>query len=212
MVSDQALTSEAVRAALAVKGFRLLGLLTPDTLTHARDLARAIEEFHPDVGLLLEELDDPLHFRDAMAVLRSVESVAWLLLTGATDKPRWGAGIEAGASAVLPMSIGLDELAAALLRLAAGREVVSEVDRAHLLSLWQEQNAQQRALAERVERLTRREMEILRLLSQGRSVAQIAASGGVSVDTVRGQVKSVLRKLGVNSQLAAVAVLQQLSQ
>ncbi|MDN5894575.1 MAG: response regulator transcription factor [Nocardioides sp.] len=211
VVADQALTGEAVRTALTGHGFEFVGLSTPDTLTHARELGRRVDELSPDVGLLMQELDDPLHFRDALAVLRAVGTAEWLLLTGAADQARWGAGIEAGASAVMPMTIGLDRLAEALNLLASGAEVMTQAERDRLLALWQERSAELRALTDRMERLSPREMEILRALCDGRSVTAIASVGEVSVDTVRGQVKSVLKKLEVNSQLAAVAAYQRLS-
>ena len=56
------------------------------------------------------------------------------------------------------------------------------------------------------ESLSRRENEVLCLLMEGHSVAKIAESSFVSVGTVRTQVKAILRKLGVNSQAAAVAL------
>jgi len=56
------------------------------------------------------------------------------------------------------------------------------------------------------ESLSRREGEVLRLLMDGMSVNKIAETSFVSVGTVRTQVKAVLRKLGVSSQVAAVAL------
>jgi len=53
--------------------------------------------------------------------------------------------------------------------------------------------------------LSRRERQVLAALMQGMSLAQIATGAGVSVETVRTQVSAVLRKLGVHSQVAAVA-------
>lgn len=54
--------------------------------------------------------------------------------------------------------------------------------------------------------LTARECEILAPLMLGRSAAQIAAAKHVSDATVRTHLQRILRKLGVRSQLAAVAV------
>jgi PAS domain S-box-containing protein len=53
--------------------------------------------------------------------------------------------------------------------------------------------------------LTRREMEILRLLTQGLGTAAIAERLHVSRATVRNHVQSVFTKLGVHSRVAAVA-------
>ena len=54
--------------------------------------------------------------------------------------------------------------------------------------------------------LTPRQGEVLRLLEQGRSTAQIARELHLSVETVRNHVRHVLQALGVHSRLEAVAV------
>jgi DNA-binding NarL/FixJ family response regulator len=56
-----------------------------------------------------------------------------------------------------------------------------------------------------LERLTRREREVLEGLVAGLSPAAIAERDFVSVITVRNQVQAILTKLNVHSQLEAVA-------
>ncbi len=56
------------------------------------------------------------------------------------------------------------------------------------------------------EQLTPREAEVLRHLAAGLPAAAIASSSHVSEATVRTQIRAVLSKLGVQSQLQAVAV------
>jgi DNA-binding NarL/FixJ family response regulator len=53
--------------------------------------------------------------------------------------------------------------------------------------------------------ITRREREVLGLLAEGRRTAEVASDLTLSTETVRGHVKSVLRKLGVHTCAAAVA-------
>jgi PAS domain S-box-containing protein len=53
--------------------------------------------------------------------------------------------------------------------------------------------------------LTPRQVEVLRLLEQGRSTKQIAAELHLSNDTVRNHIRGLLRALGVHSRLEAVA-------
>ena len=57
-------------------------------------------------------------------------------------------------------------------------------------------------------RLTVRECEVLQDLIEGKNAERIANDSFVSVATVRSHIKSLLAKLGVNSQLAAVAAAQ----
>ena len=54
--------------------------------------------------------------------------------------------------------------------------------------------------------LTPRQTEVLRLLELGRSTNQIAAELYLSVETVRNHIRHILRALGVNSRLEAVAL------
>ncbi len=53
--------------------------------------------------------------------------------------------------------------------------------------------------------LTPRQVEVLRLLEQGRSTKQIAAELNLSTETVRNHVRRLFQALGVNSRLEAVA-------
>lgn len=54
--------------------------------------------------------------------------------------------------------------------------------------------------------LTEREQVVLAELMEGHNAEEIARAGYVSISTVRSQIKAILQKLGVNSQLAAVAI------
>lgn len=58
--------------------------------------------------------------------------------------------------------------------------------------------------------LTPRQTEVLHLLEHGRSTSQIAAELHLSQETVRNHVRHLLRALGVNSRLEAVAVARRL--
>ena len=53
--------------------------------------------------------------------------------------------------------------------------------------------------------LTPRQVDVLRLLEQGRSTKQIAAELHLSTETVRNHIRRLFRALGVNSRLEAVA-------
>jgi PAS domain S-box-containing protein len=53
--------------------------------------------------------------------------------------------------------------------------------------------------------LTPRQVEVLRLLEQGRSTKQIAAELHLSTETVRNHIRDIFRRLDVHSRLEAVA-------
>ena len=70
--------------------------------------------------------------------------------------------------------------------------------------LLERQEGKLRARRPQEEQLTERELDVLRLLGGESSVRQIAQSLYVAPSTVRTQVKSVYRKLGVSSRKEAV--------
>jgi DNA-binding NarL/FixJ family response regulator len=55
-----------------------------------------------------------------------------------------------------------------------------------------------------VPHLTKRQLEVLRLLAEGRSTAEIATALGLSQTTVRNYVANLLVALGVHTRLQAV--------
>jgi two-component system, NarL family, nitrate/nitrite response regulator NarL len=56
------------------------------------------------------------------------------------------------------------------------------------------------------ERLSRKERDVLSALMRGETAQQISHECYVSLPTVRSQIRSILVKLGVSSQLAAVVL------
>lgn len=211
LVSDQHLVGETVRMALSSRGFEVLSLALPSGSVGLRELAGSLAGSHPAVGVVLSDLADPTQLRDAVAVLGGVQ-LRWLLLTNTGAGPQWGAAVDAGARGVLPMTATLDDLGRSLIRLAAGRPVMPPSLRGRVLDEWRQLGEDQRLLAERMETLTPREMAVLESLSEGTSVKLIATERGVAEGTVRSQVKSILRKLGVRSQLAGVAAYRQMTE
>jgi DNA-binding NarL/FixJ family response regulator len=65
---------------------------------------------------------------------------------------------------------------------------------------------QREAEAQRISTLTQREQQVLGGLLTGRTAAEIARTKHISMPTVRSHIRAVLTKLGVSSQVAAVAV------
>ena len=100
-----------------------------------------------------------------------------------------------------PFDVLLDTAA----RAAAGEPVFPNTERESLLAELRHHRARVRGAREKYDRLTPRERQVLEALCAGESVTSIAAGWVVSVPTVRTQVRAVLQKLEVGSQLEAVA-------
>ena len=157
-----------------------------------------------EVGLLLSDLDRWSRIRAAMIVVERI-AVPWVALTTAPRGPAWGGVLAAGARVVLPGTTRLDNISDLLVSVVQRQMVTPADERQELERAWHELRARHDDVAERLSKLTPREREVLRLMYAGSSVASIAEMFEVAPATVRSQVKSVLRKLDVNSQLAAVA-------
>lgn len=212
VVADQALTSEAVRVALEQEGFAVRDLPLPGSTADLQELYRIVGEFEPAIGLLVLELLDPLGVQLGHRLLREERRTEWLMLTAGEEASFWGAALAAGASAVLPVDIGLQDLSRVLTRMLAGGLPMTESERSDLLRLWEDATDREHRIQERIERLTVAETQVLRRLADGRATTEIAREDSLAVGTVRAQVKAILRKLEVSSQLAAVAVLREAEQ
>ena len=114
--------------------------------------------------------------------------------------------IEAGASGWIGKGVCLDEVDATLRQVLDGEGLLGRADRAALLEDLRRDRAGTACASTTFEHLTRREALVLRALIDGQSAVEIAGANFVSLATVRSQIRSVLQKLGVRSQLAAVAL------
>lgn len=207
VTSKQLLLRDAVRTALRSHGFAATSLGVPTGAAQFHDARRWIAQIRPAAGLLVAELDDAQQLRDAVAVITGLD-LGWVVLTSTVPGPVWGALIDAGAHDVLPTTASLDALSEVLHRqdVDEPEELGHEYD--EVVRAWRDADDERHRLTRRIETLSPREMEILVELHDGDSVKVIAARAGVAEGTVRTQVKSLLHKLEVSSQLQAVASFQ----
>lgn len=105
-----------------------------------------------------------------------------------------------GAAAMVDGDQPFAELVATLDRLLRSPPAARDVTR--LVARLRQREAE----AQRVSTLTRRELQVLGGLLVGRSAAEIAAANHIAMPTVRSHIRAVLTKLGVSSQVAAIAL------
>jgi DNA-binding NarL/FixJ family response regulator len=170
---------------------------------------------HPVAVVLLEPLRclDPARAHpgaDALVAGLRAQGKRAVVLTERLDDPATAAVVAAcvaaGADGLVDKSAPFDTLVQVLLAVAAGTPVMTDDARADWCSL---DDRHQRRVEERAAllgRLTRREREVLLLMAAGLRASAIAAHFVVAVPTVRTQIRSILLKLEVSSQLAAVAL------
>lgn len=162
------------------------------------DAVRLVEQLQPDVVLM----DLIMPGQDGMLTTQIIKKrfpkVQVLALTSFADPSLMQEAVHVGAIGFLLKSVSAADLAAAIRSAYAGTATFSpEVAQALL------QNAA-RPAPPTVE-LTEREAEVLALMVNGKSNAQIASQLVISLSTVKYHVSSVLSKLGVKSRAEAVA-------
>lgn len=201
IVDDHQLLSGALAMALRLEGHEVL---VPELGTLA-GVREALAGFGPQVALLDVDLGHVGSGRDLVTEL-AASGCRTVIVSGTADGWVIGECLELGATGWVPKGAAFDELLGAVLDAAEGRTNLSVGAREDLLAAWRDWRAQQARTEERFRHLTHREAEVLASLMDGLSVDRIAARAFVSTTTVRSQVKSILSKLGINSQLEAVAL------
>lgn len=196
--ADHLLVVESVGAALSSAGFRT---------ERVRGWPVAVDEVPPDasVAVLLSDLSPTARIEEARTLVRST-APPWLVLAGASPGPAWGGVLEAGAVGVLPSTVSLERLCTAIERISNGEPLMDRDEERALIDAWRVLGLGRCLVIGRVRSLTPRELAVLEELHAGEAVALIAERSGVARATVRSQVQSILHKLGVRTQLAAVAV------
>lgn len=194
VLSDQALIADAVAAALVEAGVEAFSV--GDRAWQA-SVVRAHKGLAASVGIALLEVEATEAVAAARRLMAGEPALSWIVLTGAPEGRLWEDMVRAGAARVMERTTGLGTL------LAAIQEVDDEATRPAPA------NPAEATRAERSDPsfadLTTAEREVLEGLYAGQGVAEIAAARGVTVATARHQVRAILRKMGVRSQLAAVA-------
>ncbi|WP_122816514.1 response regulator [Nocardioides pantholopis] len=209
IIDDHDLFAESLDLALAMQGYEVHRLPVPESPGRAQDLLDAVHSTAPGIVLLDLDLGPFGSGIDLVAPLVQREA-AVLVVTAETDRATWGACLARGAARVLAKSSPLREISVAVRRLAQGLPVLAPEERQQLIEEWQRRERELHQLLARFRALTAREQEVLTQLALGRTVREIAHLSVVSEATVRTQVRSILAKLGVSSQLAAVGLAHQL--
>jgi DNA-binding NarL/FixJ family response regulator len=107
---------------------------------------------------------------------------------------------------VVSKGAGFEQLVDAVRRALAGEQVLPEDRRQTLLAAARARRRDDAARLAPFVALSRREQAVLAGLVAGEPAEVIAERAFVSLATVRSQIRAILLKLGVNSQLAAVAL------
>ena len=202
IVEDHQVLAQGLSAALVQEGLQV----TTTDADPPEQFSTLLSQVRPDVVLLDLWLGTAVGSGLGLipAILESGAKI--VVLTASEDPVLLASCVEAGAfdlaSKAEPFASVLAKVRGALdggpgLGEAARQQYLAELSRARA--------ADSDRLAP-FERLTPREAAVLGRLIEGRSAQEIADAIPVSLATVRTQIRAILNKLGVSSQLAAVAL------
>jgi DNA-binding NarL/FixJ family response regulator len=195
--------------ALVRSGFRMIleGQPDLDLVGEAEDGLQALEsarELDPDV-ILMDIRMPNLDGVEATRRLVDANTRARILVLTTFDLDEYVyAAIRAGANGFLLKDVQPADLVAAIRVVAAGNALFAPTATQRLLERFAAHPVEAAAAGRSLDELTEREREILRLIANGLSNAELAAHLHLSETTVKTHVSSMLRKLGVRDRVQAV--------
>ena len=199
LVDDQTLVRRGVRALLELAGDISIVGEAEDGVAGAAIIRRE----RPDVVLL----DVRMPKAGGLDLLRDLRASSELpptiLLTTFDDDDALLEGVKAGARGYLLKDVSLEQLTGAIRSVAAGETLIRPVVTERVLRGLEHVRRDFDAL-DPPDPLTRRELEILRLMAGGYSNREIAEALGTAEGTIKNHASSILSKLGVRDRTRAV--------
>ena len=200
LVDDQAI----IRAGLArilspADGFEVVA-----ECADGRQAVNELPRLRPDV-VLMDVRMPVLDGIAATAQLRALDDPldVLVLTTFGEDDVLWGA-IEAGAAGFVLKDSSAEDLIAAVRAIAGGGAWFDHAVAPRLLERYRLLVAPAARDATRLDELTDREHDVLRLMARGATNAEIASTLFVAEATVKTHVGSIFGKLGVRDRAAAI--------
>ena len=197
IIDGQPVFAQSLAIAIEATG-ELTCVGTADDVDEAAGLAEAVE---PDVAVMDVQLNgnEGIHL-----LLARHPELRVLVLTGRPINPALVYDVaRSGASGLLPKSSSLEVVVATIPALGGHSFAL---DRQSLIRLCESAGAVDARHGSSSSPLTGRERDILSLLVSGVDLQAAAGRLGITVNTARGYVKNLYRKLGVHNQLELLAV------
>ena len=199
LVDDQTLVRQGIRSLLDLAGDITIAAEAGD----GDEALAAIAREQPDVVLL----DVRMPKKDGLDVLRALKAGGSMppviLLTTFDDDDVLLDAVRMGARGYLLKDVSLEQLTEAIRAVAGGGTVIRPAVTERVLRGLEHMPRDFDALSP-PDPLTKRELEILRLMAGGYSNREIADALGTAEGTIKNHASSILSKLGVRDRTRAV--------
>jgi len=199
LVDDQTLVRRGLRALLDLAGDIAVVGEAGDGLEGATVIRRE----RPDVVLLDVRMPKASGLDLLRDLRRANELPPTILLTTFDDDEALIEGVKAGARGYLLKDVSLEQLTGAIRAVAAGETLIRPAVTERVLRGLEHVRRDFEAL-EPPDPLTKREVEILRLMAGGYSNREIAEALGTAEGTIKNHASSILSKLGVRDRTRGV--------
>ena len=199
LVDDQTLVRRGIRSLLELAG----DIEIAGEAADGDEALAVIRRERPDAVLL----DVRMPKRNGIEVLQALHASSELpptiLLTTFDDDEALLDGVKAGARGYLLKDVSLEQLTDALRTVAGGGTLIRPAVTERVLRGLEHVRRDFESLSP-PDPLTKRELEILRLMAGGYSNREIADALGTAEGTVKNHASSILSKLGVRDRTRAV--------
>ncbi|HVW04155.1 MAG TPA: response regulator transcription factor [Vicinamibacterales bacterium] len=199
LADDQMLVRQGIRSLLELAGDIAIVAEASD----GDEAIAIVQRESPDVVLL----DLRMPGKDGVAVLRALfergSTSPTIVLTTFDDDEALLDAVKAGARGFLLKDVSLERLTEAIRTVASGGTTIQPVITERLLRRIDRLPVGFEAMSP-PDPLTRREIEILRLMAGGYSNREIAEALGTAEGTIKNHASNILSKLGVRDRTRAV--------
>jgi NarL family two-component system response regulator LiaR len=157
-------------------------------------------EYKPDVVLMDLVMEGMDGIETTRKLLEQLQTCKVIVLTSYLDDEKMYPVIEAGAFSYLLKTSRASEIAQAIRAAAKGQSILESQVASKIMNRFRQP---QNVIKEPHEELTEREMEVLKLIAQGKSNQETADLLFIGIKTVKFHVTNILSKLGVDDRTQA---------
>ena len=162
--------------------------------SNGREAIQRFREHRPDITLMDMQMPEMGGLDALIAIRNEFADARILVLTTYKGDVQIMRALQAGARGYLLKNSLNDELMGAIRAVHAGRKALSAEASVEIAEHATD------------DPLTPAELRVLRLIAQGKANKEIAAQLSVSEETVKGQVRNILSKLGANDRTHAAMI------
>lgn len=201
IVDDHTVFCEALSSLLTIKGeVDVVGIAS-----NAEDAFKKVKQLNPDVVLMDIELKDSDGIQTTRIIKEKHPDTEVIILTMHTDEQYLLEAIQAGAKGYILKDFPSSLLLEAIKYVAEGKSLFDPTSSSRVLNeLKLLLNKKRQLTEEKDSSLSKREVEILKLIAEGYTNKEIAQKLYLSEHTVRNHISNIFLKLNCNTRAKAV--------